>query len=152
VFRYALSGSRTAWVRLEEELEAVRDYLEVERIRFGERLQVSVDVAPGTGDTLVPPLVLQPLVENAVLHGIGSRTSGGQVRIDVAQHIPGLVLRVEDDGPGPGRSTHRGAGTSLNNLRERLRLVYGGRASVETTERDGGGFSVTLRLPVEEPA
>ena len=84
----------------DDELEAVRNYLEVERIRFGDRLRITFEVEPGVETCLVPPLVLQPLVENAVLHGVAPRTEGGEVRVHVSQSNPGLVLCVEDDGPG----------------------------------------------------
>jgi hypothetical protein len=152
VFRYALTGSKSSWVRLEDELGAVRDYLSVERIRFGERLQVSIDAEPGVENLLVPPLALQPLVENAVLHGVAPRRGGGRVTIAVSRDATDLLLRVENDGPGPGGSRHRGSGTGLDNLRERLGLVYGGRASLEAGAREGGGYVATLRLPVEEPS
>ena len=132
-------GNAAPRLKVADELEAVRNYLEVEHIRFGDRLRVTFDVEPGVETRLVPPLVLQPLVENAVLHGVAPRTEGGEVRIHVSQSNPGLMLRVEDDGPGPGRSTHRGCGTSLNNLNERLRLTYGERAALETGPGDRGG-------------
>lgn len=148
VFRYALSGSSRAWVCLEDELQAVRDYLAVEQIRFGDRLTIAFDVDPATKTLLIPPLVLQPLVENAVLHGVAPRTEGGSIRVEAARRDGMLALAVEDDGPGFGRSAHRGSGTSLENLRERLKLVYGERATLETVERERGGCRAGLLLPL----
>jgi two-component system sensor histidine kinase AlgZ len=152
VFRYALSGSKDSWVRLDDELRAVRDYLAVEQIRFGERLKIRFNAEAGVEHRLVPPLVLQPLVENAVLHGVAPRPGPGLVTVEVTRNKSDLLLRVEDDGPGPGGSLHRGSGTSLDNLRERLALVYGGRASLEAGASEGPGYRATLRLPVEEPS
>ncbi len=165
LFRYALSGSQRAWVRLDDELAHVRDYLEVEQIRFGERLSVEIDCAGATGagdaaddaagaelgGTFVPPLVLQPLVENAVLHGVAPRPEGGRVRVGVRATADEVELTVEDDGPGPGASAHRGTGTALGDLRARLELVYEGRASIETGSADGAGYRVVLRLPRHVP-
>ena len=81
LFRYSLEGSRTDWVRLEQEIENVEGYLEVERVRLGDRLNSEIDVAPGVENILVPPLVLQPLVENAVLHAIAPRSAGGSLSL-----------------------------------------------------------------------
>ncbi|UCF66328.1 MAG: histidine kinase [Acidobacteriota bacterium] len=148
LFRYALAGSRATWVKLEEELRAVRDYLEVETIRFGDRLRVEIDADDTVSSVLVPPLVLQPLVENAVLHGIVPRKSGGSLRVAIRSTRDTLRLTVADDGPGSRGSPHRGTGRSLAELRERLRLVYGDGASLTTSDAPQGGFRVALTLPV----
>lgn len=148
LFRYTLASADTSWVRLEEELQAVRAYLEVEGLRFGDRLRSSVEAEPETLLTMVPPLILQPLVENAVLHGVGSRR-GGRVEVRASRQGPDLVLRVLDDGPGPEGSQHRGTGTALVTLRERLRLAYGDTAALraQRVNGDAGGYEVELRLP-----
>ena len=147
VFRYALEGSRNRWVRLEEEWSAIRDYLEVERIRFGERLSIDLQFDENLGKSLVPPLVLQPLVENAVLHGIAEQLTGGKIGITATEQGGALLLTVEDNGPGPGNSRHRGSGQSLTNLRERLQLIYGERAQLTLDALPAGGCRATLSLP-----
>ena len=152
LFRYSLRGSETSWVRLGEELEAVRSYLEVEAIRLGDRLTSEISVAPGVAETLVPPLVLQPLVENAVLHGVAPRRGGGRVTVAAARNGSSLVLSVADDGDGPGSSPHRGSGTSLADLEKRLAMVYGDDAGLTAGAGDGGGYRVALSLPLEQPA
>lgn len=149
LFRYSLEGSKTEWVRLERELDAVNAYLEVEHIRLGDRLHSSVEVDPGVAERLVPPLVLQPLVENAVLHAVAPRKEGGRLEIRVGHNGSGLELSVTDDGPGLGNSVHRGSGTSLGDLRRRLEMLYGERALLETTQPEGGGCRVTVTLPSE---
>lgn len=150
LFRYSLKGSEVSWVRLGEELDAVRSYLDVERIRLGERLRADLNVAQGAEDTLVPPLVLQPLVENAVRHGIAPLKAGGTVAVEVALEDSSLVLVVRDDGGGPGSSKEVGSGTSLAELEERLRLVYDEAAAFEAgAAGPDGGFEVRLRLPLE---
>lgn len=147
--RYCLKGSNAEWVRMEEELTAVRDYLEVEGVRLGSRLQVSVEVEPGAEAVLVPPLLLQPLVENAVYHGIAQRKEGGRVDVRISRNSSSLVLTVVDDGPGPGGSRHQGTGTSLAELRQRLELIYGGRASLDAGGAEGGGYRAEIRIPVD---
>lgn len=152
LFRYSLRGSEVGWVRLREEFEAVRGYLEVEAIRLGDRLRSEISLAPEAADVLVPPLVLQPLVENAVLHGIAPRRGGGRLSVEATRTDTALLLSVTDDGDGPGSSPHRGSGTSLADLEKRLELVYGGDATLASTSSTGGGFRVALSLPLEQPA
>lgn len=141
--RYALESTERKLVPLEDELEAVRSYLEVQRQRFGDRLTYSVE--SDAQDCTVPPLLLQPLVENAVLHGI--RKSGGTVRVRATQSARALTLVVEDDGVGEGRSSHVGTGLGQRSVRERLRLLYGEHARVQL---GGGqhGYRCELTLPV----
>lgn len=147
VFRYALASSRRTEVPLGEELEAVRDYVGVERVRFDDRIRFELEVEPGLEAVRVPPFVLQPLVENAVLHGVSAKSDGGTVWIRARREDGELVLEVQDDGAGSG-SVHEGTGTALEDLRERLRLVHGDDAAVRTEALDPG-FKVVVRLPVE---
>ncbi len=148
LFRYALEGSRRSEVRLGDELDAVRGYLEVESLRLGERLRHDVRVDGDLADLLVPPLLLQPVVENAVLHGVASRVEGGQVEVRVAAENGSLILRVADDGPGPGGSQHTGSGSALETLRRRLELAFGGAASVEAGATTPRGYAVRIALPL----
>jgi signal transduction histidine kinase len=150
LFRYALRGSEEGRVRLAEEVAAVESYLEVESIRLGARLRHEIDIPAELREVLVPPLVLQPLVENSVLHGIAPRKDGGRVRVAAERHGSSLVLTVEDDGRGPGGSPHSGTGTSLAELEQRLHLLYGDLSKFEAGGGDGGaGFRVKLEVPVE---
>jgi two-component system sensor histidine kinase AlgZ len=152
LFRYTLDASKRATVPLGEELAAVTAFLELEQLRYGDRLATALRVDPGAGDVAVPPLVLQPVVENAVLHGIGTRRKGGRLEVSVARRGADLLLRVEDDGPGPGGSQRRGSGTALDDLRRRLAILYGGEASLEVARAAGGGCLVEIALPLAGPA
>lgn len=147
LFRYALEGSSLRTVPLQVELDAVRDYLSIERARFGDRLtaEVSMDAAVGAID--VPPLVVQPLVENAIVHGLATRAGPGRVWVRAALTESGVEIVVEDDGLGPGNSPKSGSGTALHGIRDRLALIFGDGARLETGERDGGGFRAVLRIP-----
>jgi two-component system sensor histidine kinase AlgZ len=147
ILRYALASTRTERVLLRNELAVVEAYLELERARFGERLRYELDVAKDAQRAQVAPFLLQPLVENAVLHGIAGRAKGGTLQITARVSDARLVLRVEDDGPGPGASTHRGSGTSMEDLERRLELLYGGDATLVTRAAERGGFAVELTLP-----
>jgi sensor histidine kinase YesM len=150
MFRYVLEGSRSTHVPLADELDFVQSYLAMERLRFGERLSSALEVDATLRDVLVPPLLLQPLVENAVRHGM--RDSGqGRVLVRAAAHEGALVLSVDDDGPGPEASAHRGAGTSHDTLRARLMLLYGERASFRVASSPLGGFRAEVRLPRNQP-
>jgi hypothetical protein len=149
--RYALESTRTARVPLARELGAVRDHLELERLRYGERLRATLEVEPGLESVPVPPLCLQPVVENAIVHGIAQREGGGSLAVSARRDGAHLLLRAEDDGPGPHGSSHAGTGTALADLRARLELLYGGAASLEVAERPAGGCRVELRIPVEAP-
>jgi sensor histidine kinase YesM len=147
LFRYALDGSRREQVPLADELRTVHGYLEMEKLRFGPRLRYEVDVPNDVIELAVPPLILQPLVENAILHGVGPRIEGGFVRIVATESDGGLDLTVEDDGPGPGNSQHHGTSTSLDELSKRLELLYAENAAIESGPAPGGGFRVRVRLP-----
>jgi signal transduction histidine kinase len=151
LFRYSLEGSRTDWVRLEQEIDAVRGYLEVEHVRLGDRLRSEVHVAPETQSILVPPLLLQPLVENAVLHAIAPRSEGGRLTVSARRNGAALCLEVTDNGPGIGSSRHRGSGTSLEDLHQRLEMIYGGRARLDVSSPDDAGCRVALTLPIGTP-
>ena len=137
-------------VPLREEAAFLRDYLDVQRIRFQGGLEVEEAWAPGTLDALVPPLVLQPLVENAVGHGVGRIEDGvGTVRVGSRLDGGRLVLTVEDDGPGPDAAPPgpAGAGVGLENTRARLDALFGADASLTLAPRPGGGAVATVALP-----
>jgi anti-sigma regulatory factor (Ser/Thr protein kinase) len=133
-------------VPLGEELENVRRYLDIESIRFEERLRVAIRTEPETLDALVPAFALQPLVENAIRHGIAPLEVGGRVEVEAKREHGTLTIRIADDGAGHAGGAIR-EGIGLRNTRARLAQLYGGRASLDCGAAAGGGFRVELRLP-----
>ena len=150
LFRYTLDASRQARVSVRQELDAVRGYLEMEALRYADRLHYELEMDDAAAGLRLPPLCVQPLVENAIVHGIdnhGNRTLKVSAQLSDDQ----LLVTVSDDGPGPGGSSHVGSQTSVADLRQRLQLVYGGRAKLHMSERPSGGCSVVLQLPADPP-
>ncbi|MEQ1834596.1 MAG: histidine kinase [Candidatus Eisenbacteria bacterium] len=146
VLRMSLDGDGAPEVPLRAELELLERYLELERVRFGDRLTVERHIEPGLGDALVPSLVLQPLVENAIRHGIAPRRGPGRVLVQVRRAGTQLQLEVRDDGIGfsPERSRE---GIGLANTRERLRQLYGAAQSMVLGRAPEGGAAVTVSIP-----
>ena len=135
-------------VPLGEELELVGAYLSIEEARFRDRLRTTVDASPAAMSCLVPPLILQPLVENAIRHGVSAISSAGRVDVSAALANGDLLLTVADDGPGIGAATTQpGTGTGLRNTRERLAQLYGEAADLRIDSAPGGGTRVSVRLP-----
>jgi len=150
IFRVTLLASENETVPLARELELVDAYLDVERARFGRRLRVVEDIAGDARDVHVPPLILQPVVENAVRHGISPRVEGGTVRIEARRDGETLVLGVEDDGPGVPDERLESAlagGYGLRNVRDRLATRFGQGPWFSFGRGRGGGIRVELRLP-----
>jgi two-component system sensor histidine kinase AlgZ len=147
LMRYAIHSARERMVSLSAELEAVENYLSLERLRYEDRLRLRIEVAEGLEDFQIPPLCLQPIAENAVLHGIATREEGGELSIRATMKKERLLLLIEDDGMGPGASSHTGTGTAMIDLRARLELLYGGRARLSSGAREGGGYRVELEIP-----
>jgi signal transduction histidine kinase len=151
VFRHALSASARDHTKLREELEFLQSWLEIERVRFGPRLRVEMSVEPGLEEVLVPSLLFQPLVENAVRYAVAPREAGGTVTIHVARSAEGrtFTTTIADDGPGfvPGGRAH-GNGVGLESVRERLRLAGAGHA-FELDTAPGQGTRVRVTLPLE---
>ena len=142
-------GARDA-VTLGEELALVDRYLDIEQVRFGERLRVERAFDPAAAGCQVPPLLLQPLVENAIKHGIQGCVAGGRVRIETARAGARLRLRVENP-VDPDAPARRGEGVGLANVRRRLE-VFGARDARLEAARDGDRFTVTLELPAVDGA
>lgn len=137
------------WASIGEEFEFSQRYLAAERERFGDRLSWSFDAEPGTVDAVIPRFLLQPLIENAVLHGL-ARRPGGTVRVRVRRLNDRLCLEVEDDGDGlaTSRSTvTAGTGLGIAGTRSRLQVVYEGRAWLQVQFWPGRGARTTLNLP-----
>lgn len=148
IFRYALESTRRDWVTLDDELEFLASYLEIEKARFDERLTYSFDVAPAIRSFHIPPMILQPLVENAVKHGITAKVEGGNVTISAHQEEDRLMLAIEDTGAGHQTASRQGGtGIGLANVRERLEHVYRGSASLRLSAGPQQGTRVELILP-----
>ncbi|MFW6084322.1 MAG: sensor histidine kinase [Gemmatimonadota bacterium] len=175
LMRETLRGRRKRTASLAEEIAFVRRYLAIEQKRFSDRLEIEIDLPPELAEISVPAFLLQPLVENAVRHGIARRPGAGRIGIAARRDDGRLVLRVEDDGPGPearpatdvrarAESGARpepgarppleaGAAVGLANTRARLDVLYGDRATCELFRADGGGAVAEVRLPLEpEPS
>ena len=147
LLRAALDHTSEQEVSLSDELNFLESYLEIEQTRLGDRLRVVVDVPPNVLDAVVPHMIMQPLVENAIRHGVAPRAAPGTVVIRARGRRDMLDLEVLDDGPGvpPGRSTNGGLG--LANVRARLQQLYGEQFSFEPRNRADGGFRVSLSIP-----
>jgi two-component system LytT family sensor kinase len=136
-------------VSLKDEIDFVEKYLEIERTRFGDRLQVHMAIEPGTLDASVPNFVLQPLVENAVRHGIGPLVTGGRIDISAERRDARLLLVVRDSGAGvePAKLSAFNSGVGLSNTRSRLEHLYGTHHRFEFQTPPGGGLAVTVEIP-----
>ena len=130
-------------------MDLVRRYLDIERLRFGNRLVVSIDVAQDLGEATVPALLLQPIAENAVRHGIATLIEGGTVTMTVRRDGGRITVRV--DNPYDPDEQHPGTGIGLKNVRARLETTYGTSATLRA-QSDDARFSVLLSLPVDGPA
>ena len=153
--RASLQQMRAQDVSLGQELGLVNNYLAVMQCRMGERLRTQLDVPEELLEARLPPLLLQPLIENAIHHGLEPQLAGGLLRLRARAQGRGMMLEIEDDGVGLARSRQRprkGHGLALQNIRERLLAVYGSGASLELMEAPGGrGTLVRLGLPRLHP-
>jgi len=175
--RHTLHGAATQEVPFEEELRFAEMYLDIQKLRFGDRLSIRLGVAPALGRALVPRLILQPLVENAIKHGIARRAQAGSVELSAERTSAGLVISLYNDGPAvaPGilhdaaandadlpksgsrdapanREDSRHGSIGLSNVRNRLRGLYGAQASLDVANVEGRGVCVTIRQPWRESA
>jgi LytS/YehU family sensor histidine kinase len=152
LLRAALRTAQTDEVPLGEELAILGSYLAILRARFGERLQVTTEMEAGLEGALVPSLLLQPLVENAVRHGSVERFGRGRIEVRARRVGERLLVEVEDDGPGapPGRDPLAAgpSGLGLAATAERLQLLYGDDQSFAAGSPEGGGFRVRASLPL----
>lgn len=170
LMRETLRSRRQRMVPLADEVAFIRRYLAIEQVRFSDRLQIDIDVPPGLAAVSVPAFLLQPIVENAVQHGIARRPGAGRIGLTASRMDGLVVLRVEDDGPGPApgkdrrpqptgsdeqggtQPTVRGEAVGLANTRARLSALYGDRASLTLSRLSGGGAVAEIRLPADEGA
>jgi sensor histidine kinase YesM len=150
LLRYALDDRVGEDVALAEEWDFARHYLDLEALRLGKRLRVSVDLQPEALDCVVPPFLIQPLVENAVRHGISPRPQGGCVSVRAHIEDGRLVLRVSDDGVGAARDALEDAeGLGLRALRLRLEARFNGASGMRFDTTPGAGFAATVTLPAQ---
>lgn len=150
LLRLTLEQSGQQEVTLQQELEALERYLEIEQIRFQDRLQIEMKIDPETLAARVPYLILQPLVENAIRHGIAPLSSAGKIEIRSARQDGMLELLVRDDGPGlPDGEAAFKEGIGLANTRARLEQLYGLEHRIEISNAAGGGLLVTLAIPFQ---
>ena len=148
--RATLASTRNDKCTLAEEFALLRGYLEILAIRMGPRLTYSLDLPPVLAAARLPPMLLQPLVENAIKHGLEPKMDGGKLRVAASAEGKQLVLVVEDSGLGFGAAATSGTGVGLLHVKERLAAVYGVGATAEIGETAGGGVRITLRLPRQE--
>jgi two-component system, LytTR family, sensor kinase len=145
LLRQILDEGTRQEVPLREELDFLERYLGIERIRFSDRLNVQVNAGPGSLESYVPRFLLQPLVENAIRHGIEKRTGSGALSITAKRVDGALSVAIQDDGAGPPIEPSKGVG--LTNARERLRYLYGDNAALSLMPVPGGGAITTVSLP-----
>ena len=149
LLRSALRGNVSAETTLTEEMALVRDYLAIEKMRFGDRLTILVDVAPGSDDALIPSFLLQPLVENAIIHGLGGLSQAGTIAIRAMMEGERLALTVADNGVGvPAEwSGESKIGIGISSTRERLSRIFPGSHQFVIRKLDEGGTEVRIVIP-----
>jgi signal transduction histidine kinase len=147
LLRFSLGTAGEHEVRLDRELEILRHYLDIQLVRFPDRLSVKFDVDPSTHDAMVPGLLLQPLAENAIKHGITPRVAAGHLTITVRRGGERLLLEVADDGIGVRPHARVSDGVGLGNARARLESMYGAMHRFDAGPRPEGGFRVAIEIP-----
>ena len=156
LLRRSLRDGGSDLVPLAREIDFVRNYLEIQQLRFPDRLRFTIHIEPAVHDAMVPGLILQPLAENAVVHGASEEDERVQVTIEARQVIDSmhlarwLELSVHNTGNAHSEGGGSGAHIGIGNTRERLRALYGERCSVELSEPPQGGFLARLRIPLKE--
>ncbi len=154
VLRYSLESDRRALVPLAEELRFVETYLEIEKARFGKRLQAQLEIADEARSLLVPPMILQPLAENAVRHGIAPKEEGGELSVRIQPRNGRLEIEVSDNGVGATKSRKEellNNGTGLRNTDLRLRKMFGEESGLQVSNGKSG-FSVKFQIPIQAEA
>lgn len=151
IFRYVLTSTEDVLVPLEQEVRFIEDYLAIEQMRFGRRLTTEILIEQQARALLVPPLLLQPLVENALLHGLAPKIEGGLLRLTAHSDQQRFCIHVEDTGVGLAASSgtkSSGANVGLTNIRKRLECHYGPSATLTIAERQEGGVSAVVQIPL----
>lgn len=147
LLRMSLDNTGVQEVTLRQEMDFLERYLEIQQARFSDRLQVKIAISADAMQARIPNLLLQPIVENAILHGVAPKSGPGTV--DIVGHVDGGVLHLEvrDDGPGFDGTVRRREGIGLANTRERLAKIYGSRGQLSLRSEPGRGVSVQIVLP-----
>jgi two-component system LytT family sensor kinase len=138
------------FVTLREELESIDEYLDIEAIRFGPQLKILKQIAPETLDIIVPSMILQPLVENSIKHGLARKIGEGRITIRTARGEGHATIEVLDDGLGMSEERLEralGGGIGLSNVNERLHTIYGASCNLRITSEPGRGTCVRLEIP-----
>jgi LytS/YehU family sensor histidine kinase len=149
LLRRMLDDSRRQHVPLQEEMEFARKYLDIQKVRFTDRLQICVDVPGELDRAQVPSLILQPMVENAIKHGIAKSAQGGTILIAASHRNGMLTLSVANDGPSlPANWDATRLGIGISNVRARLQTLYGDACDIRLRNRDAGGVEVSVSLPL----
>jgi LytS/YehU family sensor histidine kinase len=150
--RYSLDNDPMQKVTVAEEVDALKLYLDIEKVRFDERLQLRFEVDPAARAALMPSLLLQPLVENAIKHAISRAINGGSISIRASVCGVRLLLSVADDGPGldpHGEGLSPGNGVGLVNCRERLKEIYGENQFFRLGTTEPHGLTISIGIPLE---
>jgi LytS/YehU family sensor histidine kinase len=150
LLRTTLRRDSAPYVALGDELSYVERYLDIERVRFTDRLEIRLDIAEEAYRARVPFLILQPLVENAITHGIAPLTPGGTIALEGRRNGEWLELTITNSAPVAAPSSTNGTGIGIANVRERLRAAYGDRHAMDQGRAGDGQYRVHLRLPFEQ--
>ena len=135
---------------MQSEFDRLGDYLELMAVRMGPRLHYTLDLPPGLAAQQVPPLLLQPLVENSIKHGLEPKVEGGSVRVSARREGNALILEVIDTGVGLATEPESAKGFGLTQVRERLKTTYGSQAAISFVANSAGGTSASITLPFEK--
>ena len=150
--RYTLDNDPMLRVTVTEEVEALRLYLDIEKVRFDERLQLHFQVEEQASQALMPSLLLQPLVENSIKYAVSQAIHGGSITVSARVDGESLYLHVIDDGPGVDlnkKKQSKGGGVGLSNCRERLKEMYNSRQSFELSTTNPHGLTISICIPLE---
>jgi len=150
------------FVTVTDELQQVKSYLAIEKARFAERIKVSIDMKPGCEEWPIPPLIIQPLVENAVKHGISAKEEGGSISVVISKHNEELHIIVQDDGIGMDKKqsenifkkssiNNNSSGIGLQNINKRMEQIYGPKYKLVMNSKQDSGTTVKLMVPMVNP-
>ncbi|MGA9572507.1 MAG: histidine kinase [Lysobacterales bacterium] len=148
--RYSLDNDPMQKITLEQEMQALKLYLDIEKVRFEERLSLELDIEETAKDALIPSLLLQPLIENAIKYGIARAEGGGHLKISARVFGGDLLIEVSDDGPGcelVDNNIPDAKGVGLRNTRERLATLYGAEHSIKLSQTEPHGLTIFIRIP-----
>lgn len=149
IYRKVLQLPENESITLKEETDLIREYLEIEKIRMGERLGFNIFLEPELETVKIPPLLIEPIVENAVIHGISTKPQGGTVDIEIKRKKNKIAIQIVDNGTGFEKHPAK-TGFGLQSIRERLQLIYKDRADFKMNTPSTGGTCVILELPYEQ--